>query len=123
MQGKRERRSPLKDPPLRVPGQALDSKIRRAIEDVATVWILLPLLLWAIAIYEWFGASSGIARQPFAFAIVALAMTVIGAIKFYRTRAEVKAMKLGLAGERAVGQLLEELRVDGARIFHDVQGD
>jgi hypothetical protein len=32
-------------------------------------------------------------------------------------------LRLGLAGERAVGQFLEGLRIGGARILHDIQGD
>jgi hypothetical protein len=39
----------------------------------------------------------------------------------YRARVRVKALKLGLAGERAVGQFLEGLRVGGARIMASSQ--
>jgi hypothetical protein len=101
----------------------LVTEIQRVIDDAATFWVLLPLLLWALAGFEWWGMTRGIERQPLWFAIAALVMSLIGGYRIYRIRAKVKALRLGLAGERFVGQMLEELRVDGARIFHDVQGD
>jgi hypothetical protein len=116
-------RSPLRDPPLRVPGQSLNTEIQRVIDDASTIWILLPILLWGLVGYEWWGLARGVERRPLWLAIAALVMSVIGGYKIYRARARIKALRLGLAGERFVGQMLDELRVDGARIFHDVQGD
>jgi hypothetical protein len=116
-------RSPLKDPPLRVPGQSLNSEIQSAIDDATLFWILLPLVLWVFAGFEWWGLTRGIARQPEWFALAAVVMSLIGGYRVYRVRAKIKALRLGLAGERFVGQMLDELRVDGARIFHDVLGD
>jgi hypothetical protein len=72
---------------------------------------------------EWWAKVNDIGRMPWAFALAALIVTVIGAKRIYRARVRVKALKLGLAGERAVGQFLEGLRVGGARILHDIQGD
>jgi hypothetical protein len=118
-----KQRSPLKDPPLRVPGQSLDAEIQRVIDEATMFWVLVPFLLWALAGYEWWGMVKGVERQPLWIAFGALAMTLVGGHRIYRTRTKVKALRLGLAGERFVGQMLEELRVDGARIFHDVQGD
>lgn len=118
-----KRRSPLKEPPLRVPGQSLDAEIQRVVDDATTYWVLLPLILWVFTGVEWWGRIKGIERWPLGFATAALVMSFIGAYRIYCLRAKVKRMRLGLAGERFVGQMLEELRIDGARIFHDVQGD
>lgn len=116
-------RPPLKAPPLRVPGQSLEAAIHRIVDTVTALWILVPLLLWAIAALEWWAKANDIGRKPWAFAAAAAIMTAIGARRIYRARVRVKALKLGLAGERAVGQFLEGLRVGGARILHDIQGD
>ena len=116
-------RPPLKAPPLRVPGQSLEAAIHRMADGVTTLWILLPLLLWAVAAVEWWAKANDIGRHPWVFAAAALIVTVIGVKRIYRARVRVKALKLGLAGERAVGQFLEGLRVGGARILHDIQGD
>ncbi len=116
-------RPPLKAPPLRVPGQSLEAAIHRVVDSVTTLWILLPLQLWAVAALEWWAKANDIGRQPWVFAAAALIVTVIGVKRIYRARVRVKALKLGLAGERAVGQFLEGLRIGGARILHDIQGD
>lgn len=120
---KSKSRPPLKAPPLRVPGQSLEAAIHRVVDNVTTLWILLPLQLWVVAAYDWWAKSKDIGRQPWVFTVAALIMTVIGARRIYRARVRLKALKLGLAGERAVGQFLEGLRVGGARILHDIQGD
>jgi hypothetical protein len=39
---------------------------------------------------------------------------------FFGLWPEVRALRQGRDGERAVGQALEELRADGARVFHDI---
>ncbi len=116
-------RSPLKTPPLRVPGQSLKTAIHRQVDSSTALWTLLPLQLWAVAALEWWAKANDIGRQPWTYAAAALIVTVIGMKRIYRARIHVKALKLGLAGERAVGQFLEGLRVSGARILHDIQGD
>ena len=116
-------RPPLKAPPLRVPGQSLEGAIHRVVDNVTILWILLPLQLWIVAAYDWWAKTKDIGRQPWVFIVAALILTVIGAKRIYCARVRVNALKLGLAGERAVGQFLEGLRVGGARILHDIQGD
>jgi hypothetical protein len=116
-------RPPLKAPPLRVPGQSLEATIHRLRDSVTTLWTLLPMSLWVVTAVEWWGKANDIGRQPWLFAGAALILTAVGARRIYRVQVRVKALKLGLAGERAVGQFLEGLRVSGARILHDIQGD
>jgi hypothetical protein len=54
-------------------------------------------------------------------------MTVFAAIgcgwQFMRQRRQLAKLRLGRDGERVVGQFLEDLREDWARVFHDVPGD
>jgi hypothetical protein len=123
MNNGKKSQSPLKAPPLRVPGQSLEAAIRREVDNVTTLWMVLPLVLWVVAVYEWSAKANDIERQPWLVAAVALVVTAISARRIYRARVRIKALKLGLAGERAVGQFLEGLRVGGARILHDIQGD
>lgn len=123
MTNRSQSRPPLKAPPLRVPGQSLEAAIHRIVDKVTVPWIVLPLLLWVVAAWEWWAKTKGFDRHPWAFAIAAVIVTVIGGRRIYLARIRVKAMKLGLAGERSVGQFLEGLRVGGARILHDIQGN
>jgi Nuclease-related domain len=62
-------------------------------------------------------------RTPGVYAALALGLTVYGSIRLWTGRKQLKQLRLGRDGERAVGQFLEALRVDGARIFHDIPGD
>jgi hypothetical protein len=116
-------RPPLKAPPLRVPGQSIDLSIQRIADTVTAVWIWLPIQLWGIAGLEWWAEANDIGRQPWWYAAVALVVTAIGVNRIYRARVRIKSLKLGLAGERVVGQFLEGLRIGGARILHDIQGN
>ncbi len=43
--------------------------------------------------------------------------------KILIARKKIKALRLGRDGEMAVGQYLESLRENGAKVFHDIQGE
>ena len=57
------------------------------------------------------------------FSALAVAAIAVMVFQVLRLRREAKSIRLGRDGERLVGQFLEELRADGANIFHDVPGD
>lgn len=118
-----EPRSPLKDKPLRNPGQSLDEEIQRVIDDQAMPPYAAVVLLWVVTLLEWLAVWGDLPRRPWAFTAAALAGTAWLAVGFVRLRRKVRALRLGRDGERAVGQFLEGLREGGARIFHDVPGE
>lgn len=118
-----EPRSPLKSKPLRNPGQSLDEEIQRVIDERAMAPYAAIVVLWAIAVIEWFAVWRELPRQPWAFTVAALIGTGWLAHRLFRLRRKVRALRLGRDGERAVGQFLEGLREGGARIFHDVPGE
>jgi hypothetical protein len=49
--------------------------------------------------------------------------TALAVWRIRRLWPRVRALRQGRDGERVVGQTLEELRADGARVFHDVPAD
>jgi Nuclease-related domain len=116
-------RSPLKDRPLRNPGQSLDEEIQRVIGDHADPYVMVVLALWAMTFVEWIGAWRHLPRQPVVFTLCAVVATAWVAWKVVPLRRRIKALRLGRDGERAVGQFLEGLREGGARIFHDIPAD
>lgn len=116
-------RSPLKAKPLRNPGQSLDEEIQRVIDDQAMAPYVAIVMLWTVALIEWFLAWRDAPRQPWVFAIGALIGTAWLYFRLIRIRRAVKALRLGRDGERAVGQFLDGLREGGARIFHDVPAE
>ena len=117
------RNSPLKDKPLRNPGQGLDEKIDAFLNDKLMLYVLVPVVVWVMAGMESIAAIRNAPRTPGVYAAFALGLTVYGGIRVWAGRKELRNLRLGRDGERAVGQFLEALRVDGARIFHDIPGD
>jgi len=69
---------------------------------------------------DWIGAMAHTPRMPLILTIVAIVFSVYGGVRVIQIRRNIRNLKLGLDGERAVGQFLDGLREDGARIFHDV---
>ncbi len=116
-------RSPLKRKPLRNPGQSLDEKLDALIDDKLVSLLFVPGVFWILAGIEWFASVQHMRRIPGWYAVTALAMSIYGGWKVWRLRQEVRQIKQGRDGERAVGQYLEDLRTRGAKVFHDVVAD
>jgi hypothetical protein len=118
-----ERRSPIKNLPVRVPGQSIDKEIDRLIDDRVLPWLLAAGFALVIACAEWCRFWFKMAVSPWAWTILAV-ITVCLAV--WRARAiikKAKALRLGQIGELAVGQHLEEvLRPKGYHVLHDVPG-
>jgi hypothetical protein len=114
------RRSPLKAPSLRLAGQSLQDAIERSVEDglVPYLWVA-GVLCWAAAM-EWWAVWRQIPRLPWLYTALAIAALAITARRFFQVRTQVGRLRLGREGEKAVGQTLELLREDGAKVFHDV---
>jgi hypothetical protein len=119
---KHERRSPLKNLPVRQPGQSIREQI---IDLLFDQW----LIYWTVAIM--FGAAALMLWQAFLFGsvrITANICTIIAGVSLVlaltRGRSalrQVGDLKLGRTGEEAVGQYLEEtLRPLGAQVLHDI---
>jgi Nuclease-related domain len=116
-------RSPLKDKPLRNPGQGVDEQLQRVLDDESIPYFWFPAVLIVLAAVEWLAYLQDASRQPVLDTFVAAIAALVGAARLFQLRGKVKRLKLGRDGERLVGQFLEQLRVDGARIFHDVPGE
>lgn len=119
----REERSPLKDKPLRLPGQALQGQRQALFESKIEPWLLGALFLCLLAALEWWRAWSGAPPTPWLYTAVAMGACGVAALRFLKLRPQLRALRLGMEGERAVGQFLERLREQGYQVFHDVQGD
>jgi len=98
-------RSPLKEHPLRHPGQSL---------DLNTV---------VFAALEWSQSLLDLPPSPVLYSIFALIAVVFAAIKVRAIFGEIQSYKLGRDGEKVVGQQLELLRETGAKVHHDICAD
>lgn len=115
--------SPIKAPPLRLPGQSLQTEIEALISEGVIPYFVAAVLLVFVAALEWIGALRHAPRQPWLYTSLAVLAGVAFAWRLMWVRSRVRLLKLGRDGELVVGQFLEGLRVSGARVFHDVPGE
>ena len=100
-------RDPIRDAPLRDPGQSLREQIHGRLLDSTIAWLLVAVMVSIIAALEWFRYLTNAPYQPIAMTIVALSIAAFAAWRFYRALQELPNWKLGLKGERSVGQYLQ----------------
>ena len=112
-----------KSQPLRNPGQSLEEMIDRVINDDFMGYYMLAATLWLIALLEWTAKLRHWPRMPGAFAIAAGVATVLCAAKFAWTKRQVRNLRKGRDGERAVAEILDDLKLLGAQVLHDIPGE
>lgn len=116
------KKSPLKAPPLRSPGQSIQDEINDFVDDKVMFPYIAAMMFSVLAMYEWFAAWRNLPRQPIIMTIAAVVMIGFAAIRVIRGRRIIAHLKQGRDGERAVGQFLEDLRRKGFYVFHDLIG-
>jgi hypothetical protein len=119
---KSEKRSPLKDSPLRNPGQSVDEQQFDLAYDKVLGPFLAAMLVVLLAALEWWRHFTGVPPQPWLYTVIAIAVSGYSAWQVYRVWPQVRALRLAREGERAVGQYLEHLRGAGYQVFHDIPG-
>lgn len=115
-------KSPLKDKPLRHAGQSLEEERQRLIEDKLESPLLLAVFFCTLAGLEWWRYFNPFTPQPGLYTTVAILGVAFAAWRYFRVVPRMRALRLGLEGERVVGQYLEGLRAKGCSVFHDIVG-
>lgn len=118
-----EKRSPLKDKPLRNPGQSVREQRLDMLYDKLFGPTLIACLLLVYAGTEWTRHLLQTPPSPWLASICALAGIAYACWQFYKFVPQLRALRLAEDGEKAVGQLLESLRASGYLVFHDVVGE
>lgn len=116
-------KSPLKFKPLSNPGESLHIKLfETALDGIVLGYIFIaisvPLLIFGWSI--WYTQKI---PHPLLITIPCLPMILFGVYRMVSGARQLKSVRLGLQGEKAVGQFLEKLRANGAIVFHDIVGD
>lgn len=62
-------RSPLKDKPLRLPGQSLEEERRKLLEDKLEIPLLLAMTFVVMTAMEWWRYYAEAPPQPLAFSV------------------------------------------------------
>jgi len=122
MKAKLEKRSPLKDKPLRYAGQSLDEQIEDKVFDLV-YWVLMPAVAIILAIGDWFRFFNPQPAQPLAITIATIILTAVGINKIYKGKKEVDRLKMARDGEKLVAEGLQEMIKQGATVLNDIQGD
>lgn len=118
----RDKRSPLKDKPLRNPGQSLDEQLDEIIDDKVCAPLLIALILVVLAGLEWWRYYFTQKPSPYLYTVGTLLGIGYAAFQIWRVWPRLQALKQGRNGEKVVGQFLERLRENGYQVFHDVVG-
>ena len=116
-------KSPLKEPLLRLPGQSIDEQIDRLFNEKLLNYLLFALVFFLLALFGWIQALNQSRLNPWLMSIVAAPVIAYCVFRFWQTVKEIKRLKLGRDGERAVAEQLDVLKRQGAIVFHDLVGD
>jgi hypothetical protein len=115
--------SPIKDNPLRNPGESLDEEINELIQGKLMEYFLVLAMAGALTFVEVFLWVLEIPRNPYIYPIFFLVCLLIYIPKIIRLKGQLKKLRQGRDGEKAVGQYLELLRQKKAKVFHDIRGE
>lgn len=116
-------KSPLKDKPLRNPGQSGDEHIQDFLLDKIMPPIIFACGMVFLAFAEWYRWATNSPPIPKLMTAIAIISVLYALIREVILRKKLKALRLGKEGEIAVGQHLDLLRENGAKIFHDIPGE
>lgn len=122
-QARKDGRDPLiKYQRMRRPGQSLQERCFDLVFDGYMMWACIAVASLGIFIIElgqWLFDSR---PQPGVYFLFFIVLTAIAIWKYRQATPQLESIHQGYRGEQMVGQLLEDLRVDGYQIFHDLDG-
>lgn len=115
--------SPLKAKPLRNPGESLERRLTDIVLDKVIFHFMLIAVMFALVVFAWITHLQKSPMNPYFTMFLVAPVVGYSAYKMQQGLKESNNIKLGLEGEKAVGQFLERLRLDGAQVFHDIEGE
>jgi hypothetical protein len=118
-----ETRSPIREKPLRQAGQSLVEQRGKIWDDQIEPYLIMSVVSLLLAGWEWYRYLFELPPLPWLLTAVAIVTIAFAVWRTVRLRPLMKALRLGIEGERAVGQYLDRLASKGYRVFHDVPGD
>lgn len=116
-------KSPIKSNPLNNPGESLELYIREYIDDKVIPHLIGSTFIVCLTIAEWVRWYFETPPNPLLLSFMSLIVVAYSVLSILKQKRIVTRLRLGLKGEKAVGQHLESMREHGAKVFHDIQGD
>lgn len=120
---KPEKKSPFPDPSLPQAGESSREALINLWIDRLMFPVIYALAFVFAAVNEWVSYWLNRPPSPWLYTIIAILCVGFTAWRFFRLRPAIEAMALGIRGERIVGRMLEDLRRDDYRVFHDLPGE
>ena len=119
MKSKTEKKSPLKDKPLRYAGQSLQELIEDKVL-VLVYWILVACGSIILTLGEWNRYANPRPAQPLPITLFTIVIIIIGFYEINKGRKEISRLRMARDGEKIVAEELQALIKDGATVIHDV---
>ncbi|MHB9140052.1 MAG: nuclease-related domain-containing protein, partial [Victivallaceae bacterium] len=117
-------KSPIKNLPVHMPGQSISARIDSVLDNHVTEPFMMSSILVALAFMEWWRTYFHIRPMPKLYTLMALIGIWWAYRKIRKAKREIDNLNLGLIGERAVGQYLEEALMPlKHQVFHDIPGE
>lgn len=107
---------------LRLPGQSATEQFNELIDSQVSFYFFAAasgIVLIAVSWLSYFIET----LNPYVITFATIPLVGYCVYKFVRVYPQLDRLKQGIKGERYTGQVLEELRANGYRVFHDVIGD
>jgi len=105
---------------LPLPGQSVDNYLDHYLSDTVDVDIVMLLFCVYTLTLIWVFELTSLVVDPLVFSVILVICITVLAIRLYRARFKIKRLKQGRDGERFVGQKIEEMRIAGYQVFHDI---
>lgn len=121
---RKHRRNPLNYQMLRAPGESISKRIELLNDDVdqyLTFSGIAPLLCYSMFLTTRYVANIQI--SPIIFVIMGVGFLAYFGVRLNTVFRQRHNEQLGLDCERAAGQELNQLMLDGYRVYHDFQAD
>jgi hypothetical protein len=116
-------RSPLRAAPLSNPGESIGKEIYRLISDDLSIHVLAFVMFICFAVMEWMRYIFNLPLVPKLMTFAAVVTCGYTSVKIVRIRRQLRMLRQGMEGEKAVGQYLERLRERGYQVLHDIPGE
>jgi hypothetical protein len=120
---RRETKSPVPQPSLPYPGESSQLFLEERFDARFLLPAIVAIWLGGYAAMDW---ARLLVRQwpsPWLFTIAFACATIFCVWRWRLIKSEIAQRRQGIRGERIVGQLLEDLRAIGCKVYHDICED
>lgn len=113
------KKSPLREMPLRLPGQSTDELLKEK-WDSFEPYLAAAALAIALAVAEWWRLWTNQSPSPKTYTVVALIVIGLFIFRLRKFLSLARQIKQGRDGERIVAEYLEKMRAYRYQVLHDV---